>query len=164
MNDFRSIAAQKSALRATMRTKLQELGADDRHGRSNRIVEQIIGASEWQEADNVTLFEPMRSEPDIRQLREFATEAGKQFAVIPRSALSESDVEFAITPTLVFVPGLAFTREGQRLGRGAGFYDRFLTGRGANAVKIGICFEFQIVDSLPSEPHDVVLDAVVTDG
>jgi len=164
MTDFRSIGAQKSALRAAMRTRLQELEAGERHRRSNQIVEQIIGESEWQEADVVALFEPMRSEPDLRQLREFATEAGKQFAVIPRTALSESDVEFALTPTLVFVPGLAFTREGQRLGRGGGFYDRFLTGRGANAIKIGICFEFQIVDFVPLELHDVVLDAVVTDG
>ena len=44
---------------------------------------------------------------------------------------------------LIVVPGLAFTAEGNRLGRGAGFYDRFLSGIPATTVKVGVCFEFQ---------------------
>jgi 5-formyltetrahydrofolate cyclo-ligase len=49
------------------------------------------------------------------------------------------------------------------MGRGFGFFDRFLAHRAALAIKIGIAFRFQIVESLPLESHDVKLDLVVTD-
>jgi 5-formyltetrahydrofolate cyclo-ligase len=62
---------------------------------------------------------------------------------------------------LIVVPGLAFTAKGNRLGRGAGFYDRFLSGIPATTVKVGVCFEFQRVSEVPQESHDVKMDAVV---
>ena len=67
---------------------------------------------------------------------------------------------------LVFVPGLGFDRRGGRLGRGAGYYDRALDGRGAaagSAPLVGLGFALQLVDEVPMTPHDVRLDAVVTD-
>lgn len=164
MNGAGSIAEQKTALRSTMRVRLQEMDAEERRVRSERIVAQLIETTEWLEADIVALFEPMRSEPDVRPLREFAAESAKEIVVVPRTALNESDVCFSLTPTLVLVPGLAFTREGARLGRGGGFYDRLLNGQAATAMKFGICFEFQVVDFVPAETHDVILDAVVTDA
>ena len=164
MNGAGSIAQQKTELRSTMRVRLQEMDAEERRVRSEKIVAQLIETTEWIEANVIALFEPMRIEPDVRPLREFAAENGKEIAVIPRTALNESDVCFSLTPTLVLVPGLAFTRDGARLGRGGGFYDRLLNGQAANAIKFGICFEFQVVDFVPSETHDVLLDAVVTDA
>ena len=67
-------------------------------------------------------------------------------------------------PDLIFVPGLAFSKDGHRLGRGAGFFDRLLAGRAARAFKIGICFSFQLVDAVPTERHDIEMDILVTDG
>jgi 5-formyltetrahydrofolate cyclo-ligase len=66
-------------------------------------------------------------------------------------------------PDLIVVPGLAFTAGGHRLGQGGGWYDRFLSERRADCTTIGVCFACQIVDHLPMDEHDVVLDAVVTD-
>jgi len=85
---------------------------------------------------------------------------------------------------LMIVPGVAFDRSGHRLGRGKGFYDRFLAqcaaGQNAKSLntnelglerhdtaghyiyKIGVCYPFQLVDSLPREPHDQPVDAVIT--
>ena len=60
---------------------------------------------------------------------------------------------------LVIVPGVAFTLDGGRLGHGKAYYDRFLPL--ARAVTIGACFDEQLVDELPMEPHDVRLDRVV---
>ena len=60
---------------------------------------------------------------------------------------------------LILVPGMAFDPEGHRLGRGKGFYDRLLKNSGA--YKAGVCFGFQVVGEVPSEPHDVRMDAVV---
>lgn len=61
---------------------------------------------------------------------------------------------------LVVVPGVAYDRKGRRLGRGKGFYDRFL--KNSKATKIGVGYEFQLVDDLPSDPHDVAMDIVIT--
>jgi len=65
-------------------------------------------------------------------------------------------------PSLETLWSLAFTREGHRLGRGAGFYDRFLGASPPDIIKAGICFDFQVVPELPAEPHDVRMDLVIT--
>ena len=62
------------------------------------------------------------------------------------------------------VPGLAFTRNGKRLGYGGGWYDRLLADATKDAVKLGIAHAFQVVDDLPSEPHDILLTGVIDDS
>ena len=62
------------------------------------------------------------------------------------------------------VPGLAFTRDGRRLGYGGGWYDRLLADAPKDAVKLGVAHSFQIVEDLPTEPHDIRLAAVVDDS
>lgn len=61
---------------------------------------------------------------------------------------------------LIVVPGVAYDRKGMRLGRGKGFYDRLLSEN--KATKIGVCYDFQLLDSIPSEPHDVPVDVVIS--
>lgn len=62
---------------------------------------------------------------------------------------------------IIIVPGVAFDRKGRRLGRGKGFYDRLL--QTAKATKIGVAYDFQLVDEVPSENHDVGMDLVITE-
>jgi 5-formyltetrahydrofolate cyclo-ligase len=62
----------------------------------------------------------------------------------------------------VLAPGLAFDRSGARLGRGGGFYDRFLADPRLRAIRIGVCFEPQLVEAVPRDAHDAVMDLVVT--
>ncbi len=69
-----------------------------------------------------------------------------------------------LRPTAWIVPGLAFTRDGRRLGYGGGWYDRLLASAAPLARTFGVAYSFQVVDDLPSEPHDVRLTAVVSDG
>ena len=61
------------------------------------------------------------------------------------------------------IASVAFTAGGDRLGQGGGWYDRFLPHVRSNCTTIGVCFEPQLVDMLPLEPHDVRLDHVVSD-
>lgn len=61
---------------------------------------------------------------------------------------------------LIIVPAVAYDRRGNRLGRGKGFYDRLLAT--TKATKIGIAYEFQIFDEIPSETHDIPMDYVIT--
>ena len=61
---------------------------------------------------------------------------------------------------LIIVPGVAYDRNGNRLGRGKGFYDRLL--KTTKATKVGIGYEFQLVDAIPTEPHDVKMNIIIT--
>lgn len=63
---------------------------------------------------------------------------------------------------LILVPGIAFDKEGHRIGYGFGYYDRFLR-RVPKAIKIGLAFDLQIVDKIPREMHDVPVDLIVTE-
>lgn len=63
----------------------------------------------------------------------------------------------------VMVPGVAFDRNGGRLGNGAGYYDRLLKSVRADAVLIGVCFESQLVEQVAMDAHDVAMDIVMTE-
>ena len=69
---------------------------------------------------------------------------------------------------IFLIPGMAFTTNGKRLGRGKGFYDRFLAQTEANMhkknntiYKIGICYPFQILDNIPTDINDIMMDEVI---
>ena len=63
---------------------------------------------------------------------------------------------------LVLVPGMAFDLHGNRLGRGRGFYDRIL--QAVSGVKCGVCYDIQLLENIPTEPHDARVDFVLTPG
>ncbi len=62
---------------------------------------------------------------------------------------------------MIIVPGVAYDRKGNRVGRGKGYYDRLLSG--SKALKVGVAYDFQMVDEIDAEPHDVKVDLVITD-
>ena len=64
---------------------------------------------------------------------------------------------------LVVTPGLAFDKKGNRLGRGGSYYDRFFRNDKLRAIKCGLCFAEQVVDSVPTHGHDESIDMLVTD-
>lgn len=71
------------------------------------------------------------------------------------TSISESDID------LIIVPGVAFDRHLNRMGRGKGYYDRLLST--LQAPKIGICFDFQLQENVPTEPFDKKMDLVITE-
>ncbi len=101
---------------------------------------------DWCHAKRVDVFGPVVDAAAPDQLR-----------VVP------GDLDPALLDVVV-VPGLAFTPDGHRLGQGGGHFDRFLPRLAARCLRLGVCFREQLVDELPVEPHDVVVDHVVTDG
>ena len=82
----------------------------------------------------------------------------------PQRILQPKDT-YIIDPSLIGVailPGLAFSKEGVRLGYGKGVFDRLLAG--STALKIGLAYEFQIIDgNIPKEKHDLLMDLIVTE-
>ena len=63
-------------------------------------------------------------------------------------------------PILVLVPGLAFTKKGKRLGRGKGYYDKYLARLNKKAGIGGVCLQFQLVDDLPTDENDIRMDFI----
>lgn len=64
---------------------------------------------------------------------------------------------------LIMVPGVAFDREGGRLGNGAGYYDRLLQQTRSDTSVVAVCYESQLCEKVSMEPHDVYMDAVITE-
>jgi 5-formyltetrahydrofolate cyclo-ligase len=62
---------------------------------------------------------------------------------------------------LMVVPGVAFSADGRRLGRGKGYYDRYLSRDGFRACCIGVCYDCQLREDIPAEPHDKRVEKVV---
>lgn len=81
--------------------------------------------------------------------------------VQPRDGYGHAAPSEIVERCVVLVPGLAFDAKGRRLGRGGGYYDRFLARESMQrAVKVGVCFSVQIVSEVPVDRHDVLMDWV----
>lgn len=86
-------------------------------------------------------------------------EKGEHGVLQPRAGVGEILEPSTAGRLAVLVPGIAFDARGARLGRGGGYYDRFLEKvRQSGALKIGVCWSMQIVPEVPTDPHDVHVD------
>lgn len=147
----------------------------------------VIGLQNWsllQAVSTVCCFLPLADEPDTRPLLYRLLELNKRVCV-PKCLNDSGDMEAVLflgeatasdargIPTtegepvlsqaidLMLVPGLAFDAKGNRLGRGKGYYDRFLT-TSFSGITCGICPSMRFLSSLPTEPHDRAVDFVFT--
>lgn len=180
-----TVREQKIALRGKMRASLA--GLRGRAKRSEKLCDAICDSAAWRRASVVAIFAPMESEPDIELLWPHAHGKTLCYPTIRMGGLDFISVSHAdsvkvgqwgfrepvfdpahvIPPDefdLVLVPGAAFTADGQRLGRGGGFYDKLLATPGFRAFKIGICFDRQLVPAVPLESHDQRVDRVATES
>jgi 5,10-methenyltetrahydrofolate synthetase len=113
---------------------------------------------EWYEKKNIVL--PVTSGENIN----FHTYKGKESLHIGALGISEPAVSEVTQPDeidLFIVPGVAFDRERNRLGRGKGYYDRYLAGYAKQTI--GVCFDFQLIETIPSEKHDIKMDMIITE-
>lgn len=167
----------KPELRRLVALRLGALPPEARAEKSAALCREIAGTAEWAAARTVGLFSPLPSEPDVdllwaalgtRQACYPRVNGGELlFIRVPdRAALLASrwnlleppHREDCVVPPeeigLLLVPGVAFTPDGHRLGRGRGFYDRFLAHPALRAASFGVCFSEQVVPELPVEAHD----------
>jgi len=177
----------KAELRREMRTRLAVPDAA-REEKSQAIVAALAGPVAAAGGRWIALFSPMPGEPDVELLWETGAgrfcyprvaKGGMEFVEVEKLVdliaapwhphirehrLAEARVVPPGEIGVILVPGLAFTKQGRRLGRGGGFYDRYLTALPAAVRKIGVCFAMQLVESLPIEAHDQQMDVVVTEA
>jgi 5-formyltetrahydrofolate cyclo-ligase len=166
--------ATKPQLRAELRARRRAITADpvDRADRSARIWTRIVpllgpGATgPGSQRARIMLFESRPTEPDTAGWVGWCRAAGHDVFLPavdgPDLRVEPGDVD-PTTLDVVIVPGLGFTGRGDRLGQGGGHYDRFLARLAPGTLTIGVCFAEQLLDELPTEPHDRAVDHVVTD-
>lgn len=172
---------EKQSLRKEIKQKVKLLTSEQRDYQSSIVFEKIENSPIFQQAKTVFSFWSLPDEipthkfnerwyqekkiilpvvvGDDLELRQYQGVAQMQKGAfdilepVGKSLSDLSEIDFAI------IPGMAFTREGLRMGRGRGFYDRLLPR--LKCRRIGVCFDCQIVESLPLDPWDVPLDGVV---
>ena len=168
----------KAALRTRMRMVRDMV--DDHLIRSVQLWAKVAELPEYARANTVMAFVGFNGEPDTDPLIARLAVDGKRL-LLPRvepAGIVPADGDWPVVaskfgvqePTgpavdvgeidLVIVPGLAFTVDGDRLGYGQGYYDRFLPTVSAPAV--GVCFIDQLVDEMPSTERDVRVDMVIS--
>ena len=178
----------KAELRGRMRRALRSMDSANRAEEAVAIRQAIRAWPTWARARTVLGYLPLATEVDLRPLLADAIARGIRVAVpevtsegvfrpcLLRS-LEPADLETGpmgialprrrepvetAEIDLALVPGLAFDVAGQRLGRGGGFYDRFLPGLRREASTVGVCFGLQRVPQVPSEKHDARVEWLAT--
>ena len=172
----------KSELRRLIREQKSLISRDDLNRFSMQVCEQVLANEHWLNASTVLLYHSLPDEVDTHLLLESALKSGKQ-VLLPVVKGMELELRFfshqmsegafgILEPEgeafldfssidLVIVPGIAFDREGHRLGRGRGYYDRLLPFI-PQACTLGICFPFQLVEKVPTDSHDIAMTEVIT--
>lgn len=185
-----SETAEKASLRKRLREILDAMTPADRHAKSVAACALLGASPEFQKARTVMMFLSTPTEVDTAPLALKCWQAGKT-VVVPKVTWDQrrmlpveiTSLTAGLTTSghgirepvggkpvpvefidLVVVPGLGFTRTGFRIGRGMGFYDRFLSQPEFVGVTCGLAFEEQIVPDLPVQDHDVPLAMLTTDG
>ena len=118
----------------------------------------ILPLISWLVAEGKTVLLPKVLDDETMELRRYTSPADLAegaFHIQEPVGAAFTDYEMI---DVALVPGMAFDAAGHRLGRGKGYYDRFLSAH-PRLYKIGVCFPFQRVPLVPSEPHDVCMDA-----
>lgn len=151
---------EKRVLRASMRAARRAV--DRQPERSALICDELRRSPAVRAARVVMVYEAVPGEPDLAAFITWCREAGKRVVVPDPTPTAAAPADLDSIDVAV-VPGVAFTPHGRRLGQGGGWYDRVLVRLAPGATTIGVCFAPQLLDDLPTEEHDVVLDSVVTD-
>ncbi|WP_319763448.1 5-formyltetrahydrofolate cyclo-ligase [Maridesulfovibrio sp.] len=182
----------KEKIRNELLEKRSTMRKADVEAMSSSIVEAVMSLEQWDRAEEVLLYWPIRNEVDVRPLLADAWGSGKKlfmpccrrdepgimdFGVVRAEADLSSGAfgikepcrtrcEFpdAVSPELIIVPGVGFDRKGFRIGFGGGYYDRFLARpQREEFLSVGVCYDFQLIEGIPVEPWDKNVQLVCTD-
>ena len=171
-NQVRELLAQKRRL--LTKDKVQELSAE--------VLAHLEQLPAFQSAKTVLIYYPTHNEVDVLPLiKRYKKEKTFLFPVVHRKAMvacpyegnskmhrGKFNIPEPTTPPytghidMVLVPGVAFDKSGNRLGRGGGYYDRFIACLGRNTTLVGVGYDFQLVDKVPASRRDKKMQYIIT--
>ena len=178
----------KAEARRLIRERVARLRPEERAAKSARIAHSVLGLAEVRAADVVMAFLALPDEVDTQPLIEGLWQQGKVVATphtdveggalipvrlrpgaaiqpaalgVPEPEVQEPVVVVEID--VVVVPGRAFDREGHRVGRGGGYYDRFLGRRDCRGLRLAVAYGCQVLETVPSGSADVAVEVLVTE-
>ena len=175
----------KKEIRCIVRQRIKEMTSEAREEASTSIFQKIENSTPFNEAKCIALFASMNDEVSTKSALLKWHGKGKHI-VVPKVegdimrfydykpeemttgafGIEEPTSNIEAQPEdidLIIGPARAFTREGIRLGRGGGFYDKYMSQPSFHAYKVGIAYECQIFESLPHAPHDIAVDTVISE-
>ena len=179
----------KGSLRTHFLELLKKQASAERQAKSHLIEQQLFELAAFKKAKTVLFYASLPGEVDTFAMIKKTIELSKRICLpvvmqnqremIPTLIKTLADLENGVYGIAqprknssreisleeidaVVVPGVAFDASNHRLGRGKGYYDRFLTQLPKTTTTIGLAFDFQLTDSLPVEEHDVPLSCVIT--
>ena len=184
-----STAGNKTAIRRRIRLEIDSMTPAFALAASRTIQESVLALPQYRSATAVGCYLSTATEPRTDRILIESWKTGKRVAVpewdstagtyfltwlqshtslaTGPSGILQPSVVSAVTPgdiDMITVPGLAFDGHGNRLGHGKGHYDRMLSDTGWLGVyKLGLAFDFQVVDAVPAIKTDVRMDAVLTE-
>lgn len=191
------MSIDKKTLRKEMLARRDALSLQERKEKSERIAKLVLGLEEFQNANVVLLYDSIRSEVEAAEIAQDAKRQNKmlyyprvmgremkfylvddttEMEISPygiREPNPESTVEYKpseVDKVFVLMPGAAFDKEGNRIGYGGGYYDKYLHWlevqvKQERIYKTAVAYECQLVElgGIESERHDVRVDCVVTE-
>ncbi|MDI3480365.1 MAG: 5-formyltetrahydrofolate cyclo-ligase [Tepidanaerobacteraceae bacterium] len=178
----------KKELRSTFLRARSKLAAEDVMEKSGKIMSRLFSLEEFHRANTIMFYVDAKNEVKTGDAITKTLAEGKRVAVpkvkkgfgllaveikglddlLPGAfGIPEPPGDKGISPEeidLVVVPGVAFDKNGNRMGYGAGYYDSFLPKLRPEVKKIAVAFEMQVTDNLPTEEHDVKMDMLITEN
>lgn len=175
----------KDELRKEIRAQRPHWTHDEYIHASGEVIQALTTHPKWNDMKEVMLYSSLPSEPYTHEL--INTLSGQGIKVLLPKVLNGTEMEFRmyegedkvstgpfgiIEPTtpkvtdfddvnLIVIPGMAFDRQGHRMGKGKGYYDRFLSALPHHIYRLGICFDYQIRENIPHDEYDIPMDAVI---
>ena len=176
----------KKKIRKNMLKQRKELSPSEVSANSLRITQRLLLLDVVKKSNCFHLYFPINNEVDTTELIKYLWKHNKT-VIMPRTDFENKTLKNSIITSfdqleettfsmmepkayldsftghidIVLVPGVAFDRSTNRMGYGGGFYDRFLNT--TSAIKIALSHHFQLMDSIPSEEHDVRMDYIITE-
>ncbi|MDA3885485.1 MAG: 5-formyltetrahydrofolate cyclo-ligase [Candidatus Delongbacteria bacterium] len=178
------ISSKKKALRKEIKLIKRSFSSDDRVIHSNTVMRKLEDSEEFNNSSSIFIYWAMDDEVDTREfiikwykektfilptvdgddliLKKFSgtdsLKSGDIYSIPePKGKPFENlnDIDLAI------IPGVAFDKQNNRMGRGKAYYDKILKQMKANTHLIGICYDFQFLEKVPVEEHDIKMDKVI---
>lgn len=181
----------KKNLRKLILEKRQKLSKDVIRKKSDQIANTLYGSTFYEKANFIFTFISFQNEVDTHNIIKNSLNSNKRIGVPitidkTRELLVSEILDFEkelevgfyniltpkkeyerITPRdeidLILVPGLIFDLKGYRIGYGGGYYDRFFSKLQKNVIKIGLCYELQIMSKVPKTKYDIPVDYILTE-